>query len=126
MHAFPLGPQDRPDLSLLVCVYCNEDKVKVFKATLLLRNTGFIVHQNFPANMRRKRTKLLLLRKHILRTNLSVNVSVFADIMKVNNQSFSWCLTQGFRFGNEDGVNKLNEFSGDIFSMKVAIPQPIS
>lgn len=67
--------------------------------------------------MRRKRAKLLLLIKHILHTNLSVKVSVFAeDIMKVNNNGFSWCLSQELRFGNEDGVTKLNELLGvDLF-----------
>uniref|UniRef100_T1HZT7 Uncharacterized protein n=1 Tax=Rhodnius prolixus TaxID=13249 RepID=T1HZT7_RHOPR len=79
IHAFPLGSKDNPNSPLLVSFTCFEDKLSVLRAVRILKNTGFVIHQDLAASTRRNRTKLMLVRKELLRLNDQLKTSLRFD-----------------------------------------------
>lgn len=113
IHAFPLGSKDNPNSPLLVSFTCFEDKLSVLRAVRILKNTGFVIHQDLAASTRRNRTKLMLVRKELLRLNDQLKTSLrFDGCLTVEGTKFTWCCMKGLCHENNDGVLKLHELAG--------------
>uniref|UniRef100_T1HX64 Uncharacterized protein n=1 Tax=Rhodnius prolixus TaxID=13249 RepID=T1HX64_RHOPR len=69
IHAFPLGSRDTSNSPLMVSFTHFRDKILVLGAIRTLKNTGFIIHQDVAEVTRKKRTKLILIRKELVRLN---------------------------------------------------------
>lgn len=112
IYVAPLGRKDAKYCPLLVKFTYFADIQLILKVAKKLKNTGFFIHRDFPNNIRLKRSKLLLLRREILRVNNNLKVVVFDDNLSFSNHRFEWCVTRGLIAGDAEGVSKLNEVLG--------------
>jgi len=112
LQARYLGKKDSQNSPILVSFSRYTDKLEIMSSLKSLKNTGFVVHQDLPTNLRKKRNKLVLARKEVLRLCPKASVRVSTMNLFVNNVRFSWCDTGGLLFGDDPGVLKLNELVG--------------
>uniref|UniRef100_T1I8S1 Uncharacterized protein n=1 Tax=Rhodnius prolixus TaxID=13249 RepID=T1I8S1_RHOPR len=108
----PLGRGNLDDKPLLVTFLRFHDKLAILKNCKCLKNTGFVIQQDYPLNIRQRRSKLLLIRREILRKKFGVRVAILNDTLLIQNERFEWSLAKGLIFQNEEGTRKLSELVG--------------
>lgn len=110
INVLPLGPRDAANKPLLGNFLRHQDKTAIMGKLKMLKNTGFTVHQDFPESVRKKRSKLLLLKKEISRIKPSLRMTMRADTLILQGHKFNWCDITGLRsYSGEDGLKKLND-----------------
>lgn len=107
-----LGQRDNADSPVIVSFLRFQDKLNVLMAVKVLKNTGFVIHQDVAAVTRKKRTKLMLIRKEILRINSRLKTSLRLNSLTVEAVKFTWCDTRGICHNNGVGLPKLCELVG--------------
>lgn len=112
LYVFPLGSRDKVNKPILVSFSCIQHKLMVLNSAKILRGTGFVIHEDLPEVTRKKKTKLLLLRREILRLNRDIKVKVRSDCLMVEGCKFVWSSRDGLCCAGQDGVRKLNELIG--------------
>lgn len=108
----PLGRRDNANRPLLVSFALYADKLLVLRSIKRLKGTGFSVHNDYPENVRKKQSKLLLIRKEILKLKPDIKVFVRGDRMFVGSVEFRWTLADGLKFSGDPGTCKLCDVIG--------------
>jgi len=112
LHAFSLGKSDVPNKPILASFCLTKDKSNIMGSLKKLKDTGYTVHQDLPLEVRKKRTKLLLLRKEVTRLCPRVGVRVGPNTISVDGHKFSWNANTGLLSNMEPGLEKLCKLIG--------------
>lgn len=112
IYAFPLGRNVQYNRPLKVTFLRYQDKLSVMANVKKLKYSGITIHHDLPFNIRKRRVKLLLLRKEIIRRNVSLRVSVSADRLFIQDNMFEWNMQTGLTYGIENGTKKISEIVG--------------
>ncbi|KAG8282208.1 hypothetical protein J6590_041609 [Homalodisca vitripennis] len=80
-----------------------------------LKGTGFVVHRDFPREIREKRAKLVAVRAEVKRDSGRRRMPLAFDHLTIESVRFSW--EEGrLMAGRDDGSQRLNELLGHDFS----------
>lgn len=110
-RAHPLG-RDRS--TIIAHLPDDRDINYIMSKVQLLRNTGFVVHRDYPAEIRERRAKLAKVRAEVERVTGRRRMPLTYDHLTVEGCRFTW---QGkLRAGAADGAERLQELVGQDFS----------
>ncbi|XP_039288583.1 uncharacterized protein LOC120352396 [Nilaparvata lugens] len=103
-HLLGRGP------SVIAHIPKDEHINKIFKNVRKLKNTNYVVHRDYPKDIRVIRARLLALKKAIDRMTNGIETYIGFDFMLVEEIKFQWS-KDGNRLmaGTEDGAEKLKE-----------------
>lgn len=111
-RAHPLG---KDNSTLIAHIPDDSDIHYIMSKVKTLRNTGYVVHRDFPREVRVKRAILAKVRSEVERVTGKRRMPLFYDHLTIEGCRFTWGNGE-LRAGSADGGSKLKEITGRDFS----------
>ncbi|KAF6203853.1 hypothetical protein GE061_002188 [Apolygus lucorum] len=111
VRAFPMGKSNKPPI--LTEFLRSDDVFMILKNTHVLKNTGYYVQRDFPAEVRAKRSKMLQIKKELSRVNPTLKTSLRDDKLIIQNVIYEWVEERGVLDANgTHAVDQLGRQAG--------------
>jgi len=112
LNAFKIGSPKLVTRPIMVHFQDYQDKVRVTKSLITLKNTGFVVHGDYPLTTRKKRSKLRLVQQELMRRGSNNSIKLGFNALFVDNIKFMWNMSLGLVCEGVCGSRKIGELTG--------------